>query len=84
MLRIIKVSANESETLCLEGILGGAWVDQLQQACAEAKACSGQVYLDLANVTFVDLAGTRLLRRLISQGLTVAGCSSFLAELLRK
>jgi serine/threonine-protein kinase len=70
------------------GVVGyfvhGPWADQLREACAEAKSRSRQVYLDLAKVTFVDEAGTRLLRSLIDQGPTLTGCSSFVAELLKK
>ena len=68
--------------LKLEGELREAWVDVVREACAEPDPRSRRVHLDPAAVTYVDAAGAQLLRGLIDEGVEIAACSSFVAELL--
>jgi ABC-type transporter Mla MlaB component len=85
MLKITHVAGTDSDpvrTLELEGELLAPWVGEVRQACAELMAGASRTRLDLAAVTFVDAAGVQLLRDLIRQGIEVAACSSFIAELL--
>ena len=74
--------ADGALTLKLEGDLLGPWVEEVQQACAGPALLSRLGQLDLAAVSFVDAAGVRLLHELITQGMEITACSSFVAELL--
>jgi hypothetical protein len=77
MLRITATTGGE--LLKLEGKLLGPWVGELARACDRPRPPR----LDLAGLTFADAAGARLLRELLVRGATVAGSSTFIAELLR-
>jgi hypothetical protein len=41
------------------------------------------VRLDLAQVMFVDVPGEQMLQALLREGVEIADCSSFVAELLQ-
>lgn len=82
MLRITRISSQDSDTLKLEGKLLGPWVGELSHVLAELNGRA--MGLDLSAVTFVDATGTELLRDLIRRGVPIAGCSPFVAELLHK
>ncbi|HKB35997.1 MAG TPA: hypothetical protein VKD72_06055 [Gemmataceae bacterium] len=83
MLRITRITgADSAQTIKLEGKLLGPWVDEVREACAQAMARSGRTRLDLVAVTFADAAGVALLRELIRQGVEIAACSGYVAELL--
>ena len=69
--------------LKLEGELRGPWVEVLREAFRQRHQPSRPVRLDLSSVTYVDTAGVLLLRDLIHEGIEVASCSRFIAELLR-
>jgi hypothetical protein len=69
-------------TLKLEGKVLGPWVDELSRACAELRTPADCLRLDLANVTFVDPVGVKLLDDLVEQGATIVGCSGFITDLL--
>src|SRR5262249_8890876 len=60
----------------------GPWVDMVRQACQQPARRSRPPRLDLAAVTYVDPAGALLLRDLVSDGVEIAACSNFVAELL--
>jgi hypothetical protein len=68
-------------TLEVEGQIVGPWVDTLRAACTEQGR--RRLHLDLAAVTYVDAAGVELLRELMAEGVAIAACSNFVAELLR-
>ena len=83
MLRITRLTSGDSaQTIKLEGKLLGPWVEEVWEACTQAMARSGRTRLDLAAVTFADAAGVALLRELIRQGVEIAACSGYVAELL--
>jgi hypothetical protein len=83
MLRITRVDTPDSvPTLKVEGKLMGPWVEELQQVCGSWPQSAGRPRLDLSAVNFVDVAGLRLLRELLGQGVLLAGCSGLIAELL--
>ena len=81
MLKITRLSRKgRSLTIKLEGEILGPWVDTVRDACAKRGRRSAR--LDLAAVTYVDAAGVQLLRDLMAEGIEIAACSSFVAELL--
>jgi len=69
-------------TIKLEGEILEPWVSSVRDACAPQGSRSEPVCLDLAAVTYVDAAGTQLLRDLMHEGIAIATCSSFIGELL--
>jgi ABC-type transporter Mla MlaB component len=84
MLRITRLDGDGSgETLKLEGKLQGPWVDLAHEAYALTSASAAPTCLDLSGLTFADGEGAALLRELIRSGAEVAGCSSYIAELLQ-
>ena len=83
MLKITEMARNDSgRTFKLEGKLLGPWVDELRNVCMQPLDRLEEVDLDLAAVTFVNVAGAELLRELIRQGIIITQCSAFVAELL--
>jgi hypothetical protein len=79
MLRISRLPGPAPVTLKLEGKLMGPWVDALREACA-----GDPVRLDLSAVAFVDSEGLALLHELLTGQVTLAACSSLVAELLQR
>ena len=80
MLRITRISQKgRGLTLKVEGQIVGPWVAALRAACT---ARGRPRRLDLAAVTYVDAAGVELLRELMAEGVAIAACSSFVAEML--
>ncbi len=84
MLRITEVADNASGLLLkLEGKLCGPWVEELARVAGRPlPEGHGPIQLDMSSVTFADVAGTRLLRELLRQGVEIAATSAFLAALL--
>ena len=81
MLRITWLSLKgRVQTIKLEGEIVSAWVGVAREACTTWGRRSRR--LDLAAVTYVDAAGLQLLRDLMADGVDIAACSSFVAELL--
>jgi hypothetical protein len=69
-------------TLKVEGEILEPWLGTVRDACKRRGRRCERVCLDLAAVTYADAAGVQLLRDLIRDGVGVAACSDFLAELL--
>jgi hypothetical protein len=69
-------------TIKLEGEILAPWVDTVRDACSTGGRRPGRLRLDLATVSYADAAGTQLLHDLMREGIEIAACSSFLAELL--
>jgi anti-anti-sigma regulatory factor len=82
MLRITAILLVDHVTLKLEGKLLDAWCDELERAADDARATSGDVRLDLHDVTFIDRSGASLVKSLVARGFTISRCSNFVAELL--
>ena len=83
MLRITRLSREgRTLTLKLEGEILGPWVGAVRDACTKRGRRSGRPRLDLAAATYADAAGAQLLRDLMREGIEIAACSGFLAELL--
>jgi anti-anti-sigma regulatory factor len=70
MLRITSIIEEHSTVLKLEGKLAGSWVDELEQAWRSIEQTAGDqaLVVDLNEVTFIDLAGALLLRRMHTAG----------------
>ena len=84
MLKITEVSRSDAAiTFKLEGKVLAPWVDLLRRLCTEALGQSKQIRLDLDAVTFLDESGAELMRELVRQGIIIARCSKFIAQLLR-
>ena len=84
MLRLTRIAGPHStQTIKLEGKLLRLWVDEVRRACVSGTVPSDWTSLDLSALTFVDAAGEGLLRDLISRGIKVVACSSYVVELLR-
>ena len=83
MLKITRLSRNVPVlTIKLEGEILGPWVGVVRDACTKRGRRSARLSLDLAAVTYADAAGVQLLRDLMHAGIEIAGCSSFISELL--
>ena len=83
MLKITRLShKGRGLTLKLEGEILAPWVGTVRNACTQRARRCRRLRLDLAAVTYADAVGTQLLRDLMREGIEIAACSSFLAELL--
>jgi hypothetical protein len=67
--------------LRLQGQLIGPWVDELERAYLALS--SGDVALDLSQVSFVERRGVELLRSLGARGVPLLHCSAFMTEQLK-
>ncbi len=81
MLRITRLpGADRTSHLRVEGRIVAQSAAELDLACR--RGLGEGLVLDLARVTFVDAAGTELIRSLAREGVTLVGFSSFVRELL--
>jgi len=85
MLRITVVESSRSAvTLRVEGRITGSWVEELRRAC-DARDLSDEVHLslELAEVSFADVAGIELLKELRSRGVSFVRTNPFMADQLK-
>ncbi len=75
MLKISTVDQGEMVNIKLEGKISGPWVEELSNYWQQSKGSYGKkkVEVDLSGVTFVDLAGKKLLCSISSDGAQLAG-----------
>jgi hypothetical protein len=84
MLRISQpVNSGRDLTVKLEGRIVGPWVNELQLACLAFLNVGRVLNLDLSQVTYADLEGSKLLVSLKSHGVKLKACSPFISEQLR-
>jgi hypothetical protein len=84
VLKITRLSQERGwSTIKLEGEILAPWVGAARDACTQRGRPCRRLRLDLAAVSYADAAGAQLLRDLMREGIEIAACSSFLAELLR-
>jgi ABC-type transporter Mla MlaB component len=84
VLRISVVRAPDAAiTLRLEGQVRGPWVEALRTSCEQLLTSGTELALDLAEVSFIDLDGVALCRRLRDREVAFLHCSPFVAEQLR-
>jgi len=74
---------DQAVTIRVEGQLRGPWVDELRRSCEQLLAKGGEVRLDLSDVSFIDLDGVALCRRLQDRKVGILHCSPFVAEQLK-
>ena len=84
VLRIsIADSLHDAVTVYLEGRIVGPWVAEVRGACAPLLVRSQCLTLDLAGVSFADLAGIELLQELMQRHVVVINASPFLKQQLK-
>jgi len=84
MLRISRVASPPGRvTLRLAGQVGGPWVEELHRLCEQHLATGSELILDLTDVSFVDLDGVALCRRLQDRQVVFLYCSPFVVEQLK-
>jgi hypothetical protein len=85
VLRITRLSRKgRGLTIKLEGEIVGPWVDSVRDACTARGRRPRRPRLDLAAVTYVDVAGVQLLRDLVAEGAEITACSGFVGELVHR
>ena len=83
MLRISGPFEDETmATLKVEGQIVGVWVDLLEREWLGATTDGSHVTIDLRDVSFVDAAGTLMLRSLARTGVRLVNPSPYVAALL--
>jgi anti-anti-sigma regulatory factor len=77
-------SSSEAVRLRVEGRLTGRWVEELRRTC-DLHALGGgiRLILDLADVSFADAEGIKLLKELSIRWVTLLSPSSLVAEQLK-
>jgi anti-anti-sigma regulatory factor len=84
MLRLTRTTRRTDEVvLLLEGRLYGEWVALLEDECTHLLQANRRVLLDLAQLSFVDRRGARLLRDLGSR-VVLINCPPLVDELVRE
>lgn len=83
MLKITTMQKNGSEVILkLAGKIQGEWVTVLTDEYRKAQRSATQVAVDLAEVTYIDDLGLRVMRSLSPEQIRVINCPTFVAELL--
>jgi anti-anti-sigma regulatory factor len=68
--------------LLVSGRLMDAWVAGFEAACLQRLRAGMSLTVDLRELTFVDAAGIKVVRRLASQGVEFIGGSAFIRQRL--
>ena len=84
MLRITPIeNGNDKVVLRLEGRISGPWVNELGEACEKVLRLGNILVLNLADVSFLDTAGSDLLNGIQARGVQLEDCSMFVTEQLK-
>lgn len=67
-----------------EGQLVAEWVTLLEGECLKLLASDGRVLLDLAELSYADRRGVRMLRELPRGSLAIINCTPLVKELLNE
>ena len=84
MLRISQVNDIRGPQLKLEGKLLAPWIDELRSACDRLAQQVARPRLYLAQISYVDSSGAKLLAELRTTGFDLAACSPFVAAVLNQ
>ncbi len=83
MLRITKVAENQAQvTLQVEGQIVSLWVAELERETNRLLKGNRKVVLDFAEVSFIGLQGTEMLKRLPIKDVEIINCSDLIKDLL--
>ena len=81
MFRLTRICTHDAAVLKVQGKLLAPGIAEFEAAVREATQ-SGVVTLDLSGLRFADAAALGSLTSLIRDGVTIRGCSNFIADLL--
>jgi anti-anti-sigma regulatory factor len=85
MLRLTRTTRFPQEVvLVLEGQIVAEWVELLEAECLELLGTERKLFLDLANVSYLDRRAMRLLRKLAARSVTLINCPPLVDELVRE
>lgn len=85
MLKITKVQESGSDVLIkLEGKITEQWAALLDGECRAYLRCKKAVYVDCANVNYIDGAGIEVLRSLSDSHVSLMSAPGFITELLQR
>jgi anti-anti-sigma regulatory factor len=85
MLRLTRTNRLPHEVvLVLEGQIVAEWVELLEAECLELLGTERQLFLDLANVSYLDRRAVQLLRVLAGRSVTLINCPPLVDEVVRE
>ena len=85
MLRLTRTSRLPTEVvLVLEGQIVAQWVELLEAECLDLLGTGRTLFLDLADVSYLDRRAVRLLRELATRSVTLINCPPLVDELVRE
>lgn len=85
MLRLTRTTRLPHEVvLVLEGQIVAEWVGLLEAECLELLGTDRKVFLDLADVSYLDRRAVRLLRELAARSVALINCPPLVDELVRE
>jgi anti-anti-sigma regulatory factor len=85
MLRLTRTTRLPHEVvLVLEGQIVAEWVGLLEAECLELLGTDRKLFLDLADVSYLDRRAVRLLRELAARSVTLINCPPLVDELVRE
>ena len=85
MLRLTRTTRVPQEVvLVLEGQIVAEWVGLLEAECLELLGTNRELFLDLANVSYLDRRAVRLLRELAARSVTLINCPPLVDELIQE
>ena len=70
--------------LVVEGQIVAEWVGLLEAECLELLGTDRKLFLDLADVSYLDRRAARLLRELEARSVTLINCPPLVDELVRE
>jgi len=84
LLRITRITEQDTITLKLEGKLAGPWVEELLKTWRSIAEATGNQALvaDLNDVTFIDRSGERLLARMHASGTALVAEGTYMSQRL--
>ena len=83
MLKITQIAGPENTVvLKVEGKLLEPWIDELRQSVSRLSNDGKKLCLDLAALSYADLAGTAALSELVQRGAVIMAASGFITALL--
>jgi anti-anti-sigma regulatory factor len=82
VLRLTQINGSQRVVLKAEGQLVAEWVPLLEVECKRLLAGNDRVVLDLANLTYADGRGIRVLRELRKSSLSIVHCTPLILGLL--